>query len=146
MFRTRTDELTIQGEDIKILSHNLHPVPDKRHGIQDVGVARDARYVELKFDLDARERFLIRSQIVRQVREFLNERSYVEVETSILGAVYGGAEARPFRTHLNALDQDLFMRISPELDLKRLIVGGLESVYEIGEAIQERGHRRYSPS
>lgn len=139
VFRTRTNELTILADSVELLSHSLHPLPDKRRGLRDIGTARDARYVELIADAAARERFLTRSRIIRLLREFLNGRDFVEVETPVLDSAYGGAEARPFLTHLNALDRELYLRISPELNLKRLTVGGLERIYEIGKQFRNEG-------
>ena len=139
VFLTRTMELTILADSVEFLSHNLQPLPDKRRGLQDVGVTRNERYVELLTDASARERFQKRSQCIWLLRKFMNERNFLEVETPVLDSAYGGAEAKPFLTHVNALHKDLYLRVSPELNLKRLLVGGLEHVFEIGKQFRNEG-------
>ena len=139
IFWTRSNQLTIMAKFVQLLSHCLHPLPDKRHGIQDVAIARESRYVELLVSAEARAQFAKRSQAIRVLRQFLYDRNFMEVETPILDLVYGGAEARPFLTHLNAFDQMLFLRISPELNLKRLLVGGYDRVFEIGHQFRNEG-------
>ena len=139
IFRTKSNQLTIMTEFVQLLSHCLHPLPDKRHGIKDVAIARDARYVELIVSAEARARFAMRSQATRVIRQFLYDRNFMEVETPVLDVVYGGAEARPFLTRSNAFDQLLYLRISPELSLKRLLVGGYERVFEIGHQFRNEG-------
>ena len=139
VFRTRSNQLTIMTRSLELLSHCLHPLPDKRHGIQDVAVGRDARYVELMVSAEARERFFQRSHALQLIRKLLNDKNFMEVETPVLDQVYGGAEAKPFLTHLNAYDLRLYLRISPELHLKRLLVAGFERVFEIGHQFRNEG-------
>lgn len=143
VFRTRRGELSIKVEHFEFLSKCLQPLPDKRHGLQDIGTIRDQRYLELIIDPQARKRFLMRSQIISALRHLLEEKGFIEVETPTLDTIYGGAEARPFTTHCWALDNELFLRISPELPLKRLIVGGLEKIFEIGKQFRNEGIDRY---
>lgn len=138
-FRTRSGELTILAERVVPLARCLRPLPDKAHGIQDPALQRSQRHLDLLASPSSRERFLTRSALTRSLREFLWERGFAEVETATLDTVYGGAEARPFTTTCNALKQDLFLRISPELALKRLIIGGLERVFEIGKQFRNEG-------
>ena len=139
VFRTRSNELTVMAQFLQLLSHCQHPLPDKRHGIQDVAIGRDARYVELMVSAEARERFFQRSHAIRLLRKLLDDKNFMEVETPILDQVYGGAEAEPFLTHLNAYDLLLYLRISPELHLKRLLVAGFERVFEIGHQFRNEG-------
>jgi lysyl-tRNA synthetase, class II len=139
VFRTRMGELTVLAEEVVFLAKCLRPLPDKFHGLHDAALMRERRYLHLMVDPEATRRFLLRSRIVKLIREFLYQRGFVEVETAILDTVYGGAEARPFTTRYHALDRDLFLRISPELPLKRLIIGGLEKVFEIGKQFRNEG-------
>lgn len=137
-FKSKTGELTIYVEDFTLLSKALRPLPEKWHGIKDKEIIYRQRYLELIMSDEAIERFKKRFEAMRVIREFLNSRGFVEVETPILHYVTGGAEARPFVTHLNVFDVDMYLRIAPELYLKRLIVGGFEKIYEIGKKLQER--------
>jgi lysyl-tRNA synthetase class 2 len=132
VFRTKMGEITVAVEDFEILTKALEPYPDQFHGLQDVQTRYRKRYLDLIMNQDVRERFVKRSRMVAFMRDWLNEKGYLEVETPILQPLYGGALARPFVTHHNFLDMDLYLRIAPELYHKRCIVGDLEKVYEIG--------------
>jgi lysyl-tRNA synthetase class 2 len=139
LFRTRTGEVTLRVQDFKMLAKSLHPLPEKWHGLKDVETRYRQRYLDLIANEETREIFVIRSRIVSALRRFLDERGFLEVETPILQPIYGGAAARPFVTHHNLLDQDLYLRIADELYLKRLIIGGYERVYEIGKDFRNEG-------
>jgi lysyl-tRNA synthetase, class II len=138
-FRTRRGELSLRVDDWTLLAKSLRPPPDKYHGLSDVEQRYRHRELDLIANEEARELFLLRSRMITAVRRFLEERGFVEVETPVLQPLYGGALARPFTTYHNALDATLYLRISPELYLKRLIVGGLEKVYEIGKDFRNEG-------
>jgi lysyl-tRNA synthetase class 2 len=138
-FRSRRGELTLRVEDFELLAKSLRPPPDKFHGLQDTETRFRHRELDLIANEDARELFMTRARIVTAIRRYLDEAGFVEVETPILQPLYGGAVARPFVTHHNALDRDLYLRIATELYLKRLIVGGLERVYEIGKDFRNEG-------
>jgi len=145
-FRTRTDEPTVQVESFEFLTKSLRPLPEKWHGLTDVDLRYRYRYVDLMVNPQARGLFVMRSRIVSQMRRFLDDAGYLEVETPTMHTVAGGALARPFTTHHNALDMTLYLRIATELHLKRLIVGGLEKVYEIGKVFRNEGmSRQHSP-
>jgi lysyl-tRNA synthetase class 2 len=139
LFRTRTGELSVRAERIVLLTKSLRPLPDKWHGIADTELRYRRRYVDLIMNEDSRRVFEMRSAIVRYLRAFLDSRGFLEVETPMLHPIPGGAAARPFRTHHNALDADMFLRIAPELYLKRLTVGGFERVYEINRNFRNEG-------
>ncbi|HHY33017.1 MAG TPA: lysine--tRNA ligase [Firmicutes bacterium] len=139
VFRTRRGEVTLEIERFELLSKSLRPLPEKWHGLADVDLRYRQRYLDLIVNPEVREVFLKRTAIVRAVRAFLDSRGYIEVETSAMHTIPGGATARPFITHHNALDIDLYLRIALELHLKRLIVGGLEKVYEIGRVFRNEG-------
>ncbi len=139
LFLTRTEELTLAVKDLVLLNKNLRPLPEKYHGLKDVEVRYRQRYVDLIVNEDVRETFRKRARIVQTIREFLSARGFLEVETPMMQAVPGGATAKPFKTHHNALDMDLYLRIAPELYLKRLLVGGFERVFELNRNFRNEG-------
>ena len=139
VFRTRTGELTVAVKAFTFLAKSLRPLPEKWHGLKDVETRYRQRYVDLVVNPDVREVFLLRSRLVQALRRFLDARGFLEVETPMMQPIPGGAIARPFRTHHHALDMDLYLRIAPELYLKRLLVGGLDRVYEINRSFRNEG-------
>jgi lysyl-tRNA synthetase class 2 len=146
VFRTRTGEITVKASRVTLLAKSLRPLPEKWHGLTDVEIRYRQRYTDLIVNDDVRAVFRARTAIVRSLREFLDTRDYLEVETPVLQSLYGGATARPFVTHHNALDMKLYLRIADELYLKRLIVGGLERVYEISKDFRNEGiDRNHNP-
>ena len=146
VFRTKTGEVSIHVKELTLLSKSLQPLPEKFHGLQDTDIRYRQRYVDLIMNEEVRTTFIKRSQIIKEIRNFLDERDFMEVETPMLVSNAGGAAARPFETHYNALDEDVKLRISLELYLKRLIVGGLERVYEIGRVFRNEGvDTRHNP-
>ena len=146
LFKTRTGELTIQVDEIKLLTKALRPLPDKFHGLADQETRYRQRYLDLIVNQQARETFVMRSKAIEYIRQFLNKRAFLEVETPMMQTIPGGASARPFVTHHNALDMDLYLRIAPELYLKRLVVGGFEKVFEINRNFRNEGlSTRHNP-
>ncbi|MDD5013324.1 MAG: lysine--tRNA ligase [Candidatus Pacebacteria bacterium] len=139
VFKTKRNEKTIEGKDFKMISKSLRPLPEKWHGLKDIEERYRKRYLDLIFSPETKKKFEIRSKTVKEIRNFLDNNGFLEVETPILQTIYGGARAKPFKTHINAFDLDVFLRISPELYLKRLIVGGFEKVYEIGKCFRNEG-------
>ncbi|GAA3730141.1 lysine--tRNA ligase [Salinicoccus jeotgali] len=146
MFKTNTGELSVKAQEFTLLTKALRPLPDKYHGLKDVEERYRRRYLDLITSEDSKETFIKRSKIIQEMRNYLNQRNFLEVETPMMHTIAGGAQARPFVTHHNALDMELFMRIAIELHLKRLIVGGLEKVYEIGRVFRNEGiSTRHNP-
>ena len=139
LFKTKTGELSIHATAIRLVTKSLRPLPDKFHGMADQEVKYRQRYVDLITDESARKRFMARSKAVSGIREFMVANDFLEVETPMLHPIPGGANAKPFKTHHNALDQEMFLRIAPELYLKRLIVGGFERVFEINRSYRNEG-------
>jgi lysyl-tRNA synthetase class 2 len=139
LFKTRTGELSLRVATLRLLTKSLRPLPDKFHGMADQEQKYRQRYVDLITDADARERFITRSKALASIRQFMVEHHFMEVETPMLHPIPGGANAKPFVTHHNALDQQMFLRIAPELYLKRLIVGGFERVFEINRSFRNEG-------
>ena len=146
LFKTKKGERTIEASDFKMLAKNLLPLPEKWYGLKDVEERFRKRYLDLIFNEKVKKKFEIRSKIIKEIRSFLDGEGFLEVETPILQPIYGGAKARPFKTYLNALDIDLYLRIALELYLKRLLVGGFEKIYEIGRVFRNEGiDRTHNP-
>lgn len=146
IFRTKTDEVTVKVKELQVLTKSLLPLPEKYHGLKDVELRYRERYVDLIMHPEVQQTFIMRSKIIQSMRKYLDAQGFLEVETPTLHGIAGGAAARPFITHHNTLDMQLYMRIAIELHLKRLIVGGLEKVYEIGRVYRNEGvSTRHNP-
>jgi len=146
LFKTKTGEVTIRVREYKMVSKALRPLPEKWHGLTDSEQIYRQRYLDLIVNDESKKRFELRSKIIQEIRQFLWERDFLEVETPILHSVAGGAAARPFKTHMNALDSEFFLRIAPELYLKRMLIGGFERVFELGRVFRNEGlSRRHNP-
>lgn len=139
VFRTRHGEISIRAQEVVLLSKSLLPLPEKFHGLKDTDLRYRQRYVDLIMNPEVRETFVKRTAVIREIRRFLDDKGFLEVETPVLHNVAGGAAARPFITHHNTLDIDMHLRIALELHLKRLIVGGFDKVYEIGRTFRNEG-------
>ncbi|MBQ3337452.1 MAG: lysine--tRNA ligase [Selenomonadaceae bacterium] len=139
VFKTKRGELTVRVEDFNLLAKSLRPLPEKFHGLKDVEIRYRQRYLDLIMNPEVRDTFLKRNKVIKAIRKYLDERDFLEVATPVLSTIAGGAAARPFVTHHNALDADLYLRIATELNLKRLIVGGFERVYEMGRVFRNEG-------
>lgn len=146
VFKTKTGELSVKAEDIRLLTKALRPLPEKFHGLSDMETRYRQRYLDLIVNQASRDTFILRSKVITYLREFLIQRGFLEVETPMMQVIPGGARARPFVTHHNALDMPLYLRIAPELYLKRLVVGGLEKVFELNRCFRNEGvSTRHNP-
>ncbi len=146
LFRTKTNELTVEAKQLTLLTKSIHPMPEKWHGLKDVEIRYRQRYLDLIVNPEVKDIFARRSAIIKTIRDFMEQEGFIEVETPMMHPIPGGAAARPFKTHHNALDLDLYLRIAPELYLKRLLVGGYEKVFEINKNFRNEGiSTRHNP-
>jgi lysyl-tRNA synthetase class 2 len=143
LMKTKTGEKTLEISDFKILAKSLRPLPEKWHGLKDIEERYRKRYLDFIFNPEVKMKFILRSKIISEIRRFLEKEGFLEVETPILQPIYGGGRAKPFKTHLEAMDLDLYLRIAPELYLKRLLVGGFEKVFELGKCFRNEGIDRF---
>src|SRR5574344_554879 len=139
VFKTKTEEISIHAKSVTLLTKSLRPLPEKYHGLKDTEIRYRQRYVDMIVNPEVKETFILRSKIIRELRRILDEKGFLEVETPILTTVATGDAARPFITHHNTLNLDMYLRIAPELNLKRIIVGGIDKVYEIGKNFRNEG-------
>ena len=139
VFKTRTEEISVHAKEVVLLTKSLRPLPEKFHGLRDTDLRYRQRYVDLIVNPEVRKTFELRSKILKEIRNFMDEKGYMEVETPMLTTVATGDAARPFITHHNTLDLQMYLRIAPELNLKRLIVGGIDKVFEIGKNFRNEG-------
>ena len=139
VFKTRTEEISVHAKEVTLLTKSLRPLPEKFHGLKDMDLRYRQRYVDLIMNPEVKETFILRSKIIKEIRKFMDEQGYMEVETPMLTTVATGDAARPFITHHNTLDLQMYLRIAPELNLKRLIVGGFDKVFEIGKNFRNEG-------
>lgn len=139
VFKTRTEEISIHAKEVKLLTKSLRPLPEKFHGLKDMDLRYRQRYVDLIVNPEVKDTFVLRSKIIKEIRKFMDKKGYMEVETPMLTTVATGDAARPFITHHNTLDLQMYLRIAPELNLKRLIVGGFDKVFEIGKNFRNEG-------
>lgn len=142
LFKTKKGEKTIDVRDYKMLAKSLLPLPEKWHGLKDIEERFRKRYLDLIFSPEVKKKFEIRSKVIKEIKAFMDKEGFLEVETPTLQPIYGGASAKPFKTHLNALNMDLYLRIATELYLKRLVVGGFEKIYEVGKCFRNEGMDR----
>jgi lysyl-tRNA synthetase class 2 len=146
LFKTKKGEKTIEAQDYKMLAKSLLPLPEKWHGLKDIEERYRKRYLDLIFNPQVKEKFIKRAKVIKAIREFLEKESFLEIETPILQTIYGGAKAEPFKTYLKALKLNLYLRIAPELFHKRVLIGGIEKVYEIGRVFRNEGiDRQHNP-